>query len=105
MSTLNTTVTTLTGIAGAGVGAVIHNAWADLRAYLRTHRALVEAEADAALNKGIDIVIGTEGDSVPGATTEAEPAESARKAEPSAEAPSTSAPAAPTQPQTTAPEA
>lgn len=60
MNSTSDWITALTGVAGAGVGAVAHNLWADLKAYIRTHRAVVEARADAVLNEGIDLVVGTE---------------------------------------------
>jgi hypothetical protein len=56
MSSLDTIVTVLTGVAGTGLGAVAHRAWVDFGVYLRGNRTEVERVVDEAVNRGIDVL-------------------------------------------------
>jgi hypothetical protein len=54
--TVNTTVEVLTGLAGTGVGAVIHRFWQDAVEYLADHKPEVNRAVDQIVDRGIDVL-------------------------------------------------
>lgn len=54
--TVNTTVEVLTGLAGTGVGAVVHRFWQDAVEYLADHKPEVNRAVDQIVDRGIDVL-------------------------------------------------